>query len=153
LTLVEFNYFKNIRPQELRNQVKAFLQLRFLMLMLGRRLFSCPLAQAWTKPNADKLAPNIYALTQLINQNSAWVASEIVLQADLEQRRELLKWFLNFAMVRGCRARQICILEIETEPQALKEQRNYNALFAVGMGLNHTGVTRLKKTWKVRLPY
>lgn len=59
------------------------------------------------------------------------MATEIIAVTDLDKRREVLKWFVNFA-------------------DALREMRNYNALMAVVAGLNFAALNRLKHTWKVR---
>ena len=52
---------------------------------------------------------------------------------DLDKRREVLKWFINFA-------------------DAIREMRNYNALMSIMAGLNFAAVSRLKNTWKVFVP-
>src|SRR5947209_1518481 len=104
--MLEFDLFRSIRPTEVR-------------------------AQAWTKPNAEQVSPNLTRLIDLWNKHGCWAATEILAQPDSDRRREILRWFIAFA-------------------DHIRELRNYNALLAIMAGLNFAAISRLKQTWKVR---
>ncbi|KAJ6232114.1 hypothetical protein M0813_05269 [Anaeramoeba flamelloides] len=69
LTLIEFNLFKKIQPQE-------FLQ------------------QSWTKDNKNNSSPNLVILTDYFNTISSWVTFEILKYDKLKVRIQVLKKML-----------------------------------------------------------
>lgn len=74
LTLIEAKYFRRIQPKE------------------------C-LSNAWTKDKKYILAPNIAALTDRWNLVTRWVATTVMSQADLRQRRNYIVRFIEIAAV------------------------------------------------------
>jgi hypothetical protein len=73
LTLIEYNLYKNIKPQE------------------------C-LGQEWTKKGTrDERAPNIMAMIQRFNAVGHWVTTEILKVEGLKERAQLLGRFIELA--------------------------------------------------------
>jgi hypothetical protein len=83
--------------------------------------------QAWAKPSLQHLAPNVLKLITSFNYYSNWVASEIVLEKKLRQRRVLVAKVIKIA-------------------QTLREMNNYHLAYALITGLNNVAVSRLKWT-------
>lgn len=73
------------------------------------------------------------ALESLVNEEMFWVVHEVLQETNLHRRANSLKQFI-----------QTCI--------HLKELKNYNSLFAIISGLDHTAVARLKQTWAAVSP-
>ncbi|XP_045649010.1 rap guanine nucleotide exchange factor 5 isoform X1 [Ursus americanus] len=72
---------------------------------------------------------NLSLLLQRCNEIQLWVATEILLCAQLGKRVQLVKKFIKIAA--HCKA-----------------QRNLNSFFAIVMGLNTASVSRLSQTWE-----
>jgi len=81
--------------------------------------------KAWT-PALDS---GIGVMTHRWNKLGRWVASEVVNNANLKQRVEILKRFAN-------------VLE------SVFKNNNFFTSMAIISGLNHSAVQRMKKTWK-----
>jgi len=75
---------------------------------------------------------NLEKFSNLVNKETLWVVSEIVGESNISKRVRMVKHFLKIA--KQC-----------------KEAQNYNSMFAIVSGLNHTAVSRLKLTWE-RVP-
>jgi len=75
---------------------------------------------------------NLEKFSNLVNKETLWVVSEIVGESNISKRVRMVKHFLKIA--KQC-----------------KEAQNYNSMFAIVSGLNHTAVSRLKQTWE-RVP-
>ncbi|CAG5094555.1 Oidioi.mRNA.OKI2018_I69.XSR.g13661.t3.cds [Oikopleura dioica] len=73
------------------------------------------------------------SLEALVNEEMFWVVHEVLQETNLHRRANSLKQFI-----------QTCI--------HLKELKNYNSLFAIISGLDHTAVARLKQTWTAVSP-
>eukprot|EP00743_Colponemidia_sp_Colp-15_P009148 GILK01009982.1.p1 GENE.GILK01009982.1~~GILK01009982.1.p1 ORF type:complete len:898 (+),score=183.75 GILK01009982.1:127-2820(+) len=72
LTLIDFNMFTLIEPQEFMNQ-------------------------AWVKSEKNELAPHIVAMTDRFNVLSSWVAACIVRETEQSRRGSYMKQFLKIA--------------------------------------------------------
>lgn len=108
LTLIEYDYFQKIEPKEW-------------------------LSGAWTKHTKYEEAPHIAHLTDRWNKMTQFVASAILSQSDMKQRRKYLLKFIEIA-------------------QALREMNNYHGLTEMMCGLSNVSVHRLKKTWAIIPP-
>ncbi|KAG8452623.1 hypothetical protein GDO86_004417 [Hymenochirus boettgeri] len=75
---------------------------------------------------------NLERFMRRFNEVQFWVATEVCLCQEDEQRAQLLKKFIKLAAY-------------------LKEQKNLNSFFAVMFGLSNTAVSRLSRTWQ-KLP-
>ena len=75
---------------------------------------------------------NLEKFSNLVNKETLWVVSEIVGESNISKRVRMVKHFLKIA--KQC-----------------KEAQNFNSMFAIVSGLNHTAVSRLKQTWE-RVP-
>jgi len=73
------------------------------------------------------------SLESLVNEEMFWVVHEVLQETNLHRRANSLKQFI-----------QSCI--------HLKELKNYNSLFAIISGLDHSAVARLKQTWAAVSP-
>lgn len=100
LTLVDHNLFKAIPSHE-------FLSTNFL--------------------NPEH-APQFANMAERFNSMGRWIASEIVLQVDSQERVATLELAIQIA--------QHCL-----------DQRNFNTCFAILAGLNSAAVSRLRNTW------
>lgn len=69
-------------------------------------------------------------MIQRFNRVSSWVATEILLVANMKKRASVIKHFIQMA---------VACLEI----------RNFNTLLEITAGLNFSVIQRLRKTWKV----
>ena len=74
---------------------------------------------------------SIQKLIQRFNRVSSWVATEVLLAANIKKRASVIKHFILVA-------------------KACRDIRNYNTLLEITAGLNFSSVQRLRKTWKVR---
>uniref|UniRef100_A0A3B1K3Z5 Rap guanine nucleotide exchange factor 2 n=1 Tax=Astyanax mexicanus TaxID=7994 RepID=A0A3B1K3Z5_ASTMX len=75
---------------------------------------------------------NLRNFEDLINQETFWVATEIVREANQVKRMKIIKHFIKVALhCRDC--------------------KNFNSMFAIISGLNLAPVSRLRATWE-RLP-
>ncbi len=105
LTLLEFEVFSKIRSEEL--------------LSIG-----------WTnKESKEWVSPNISMLISTGNQVTDWVATAIVCNEKLFQRKTMLKYFISVA-------------------EACAELNNFNTLFEIMHGLASTSVYRLRQTFE-----
>ncbi|XP_048851747.1 rap guanine nucleotide exchange factor 2 isoform X7 [Brienomyrus brachyistius] len=77
-------------------------------------------------------ATNLKKFEELINQETFWVASEIVREPNQLKRMKIIKHFIKIAL--HCR-----------------ECKNFNSMFAIISGLNLAPVSRLRGTWE-KLP-
>eukprot|EP00004_Rigifila_ramosa_P019815 TRINITY_DN5087_c0_g1_i3.p1 TRINITY_DN5087_c0_g1~~TRINITY_DN5087_c0_g1_i3.p1 ORF type:complete len:1169 (+),score=295.43 TRINITY_DN5087_c0_g1_i3:53-3559(+) len=102
ITLHDFFLYRSIEPVELLNQ-------------------------AWNKPKYRWRAPNVIALVERFNQLSSWVATIILWQTSLAERRKMV-------------AR---VIELNIHFHKLK---NFHAIAAVNAGLNNSSLHRLKYT-------
>jgi len=75
---------------------------------------------------------NLTKFSDLVNKETLWVVSELVGESNINKRVRMVKHFLKIA--KQC-----------------KEAQNFNSMFAIVSGLNHTAVSRLKQTWE-RVP-
>uniref|UniRef100_A0A3B3Q5N0 Rap guanine nucleotide exchange factor 2 n=1 Tax=Paramormyrops kingsleyae TaxID=1676925 RepID=A0A3B3Q5N0_9TELE len=75
---------------------------------------------------------NLKKFEELINQETFWVASEIVREPNQLKRMKIIKHFIKIAL--HCR-----------------ECKNFNSMFAIISGLNLAPVSRLRGTWE-KLP-
>ncbi|CAD5123698.1 DgyrCDS12018 [Dimorphilus gyrociliatus] len=73
--------------------------------------------------------PNLTPFVRLVNKETYWVVTEVLNESNLIRRVKLLKHFIKIA--RHCR-----------------ELKNFNSMFAIVSGLDHTHVTRLHSTWE-----
>jgi hypothetical protein len=83
---------------------------------------------AWMKPDKEKRAPNICALTRQFNYVSGWITTLICTTEDFKKRVNYVKKFLQIA-------------------KFLKKLGNLNAVMEVVSGLNRGPVARLEKTF------
>jgi son of sevenless-like protein len=104
LTLIEFELFQRIRHQEFLNQ-------------------------SWNKPGKEEKAPGICALIDRFNEISRFMASIIVQLEVLEDRKSMLKKFIQIA--------DECL-----------SINNFNTLMAIVSGLTTPAIGRLSKTWE-----
>ena len=74
LTIIEFDFFKAIRPWE------------------------C-LGQSWTKKDKEQKAPNILGMISRFNQVSMWVTSSVVFNENPKTRAEVIVRFVEIADV------------------------------------------------------
>uniref|UniRef100_A0A8C2AS21 Si:dkey-253i9.4 n=1 Tax=Cyprinus carpio TaxID=7962 RepID=A0A8C2AS21_CYPCA len=75
---------------------------------------------------------NLRNFEDLVNQETFWVATEIVQEANLAKRVKIIKHFIKIALhCRDC--------------------KNFNSMFAIISGFNLAPVSRLRSTWE-RLP-
>jgi Rap guanine nucleotide exchange factor 2 len=72
---------------------------------------------------------NLERFSDLVNKETLWVVAELVAEPSLSKRVRMVKHFLKVA--RQC-----------------KEVQNFNSMFAIISGLNHTAVSRMKLTWE-----
>ncbi|KAK3523285.1 hypothetical protein QTP86_028520 [Hemibagrus guttatus] len=75
---------------------------------------------------------NLRTFEDLVNQETFWVATEIVRESNQAKRMKIIKHFIKVAL--HCR-----------------ECKNFNSMFAIISGLNLAPVSRLRATWE-RLP-
>ncbi|KAJ8383219.1 hypothetical protein SKAU_G00039970 [Synaphobranchus kaupii] len=75
---------------------------------------------------------NLKSFEEVINQETFWVASEIVREPNQLKRMKIVKHFIKIAL--HCR-----------------ECKNFNSMFAIISGLNLAAVSRLRGTWE-KLP-
>ncbi|XP_060720506.1 rap guanine nucleotide exchange factor 2 isoform X2 [Tachysurus vachellii] len=75
---------------------------------------------------------NLRNFEDLVNQETFWVAAEIVRESNQAKRMKIIKHFIKVAL--HCR-----------------ECKNFNSMFAIISGLNLAPVSRLRATWE-RLP-
>lgn len=73
--------------------------------------------------------PNLTPFVRLVNKETYWVVTEVLNESNLIRRVKLVKHFIKIA--RHCR-----------------ELKNFNSMFAIVSGLDHTHVTRLHSTWE-----
>ncbi|KAK1792578.1 hypothetical protein P4O66_012507 [Electrophorus voltai] len=78
------------------------------------------------------LPTSLRSFEDLVNQETFWVATEIVREPNQSKRMKIIKHFIKVAL--HC-----------------KECRNFNSMFAIISGLNLAPVSRLRATWE-RLP-
>ncbi|XP_026105652.1 rap guanine nucleotide exchange factor 2-like isoform X2 [Carassius auratus] len=75
---------------------------------------------------------NLRNFEDLVNQETFWVATEVVQEANLAKRVKIIKHFIKIALhCRDC--------------------KNFNSMFAIISGFNLAPVSRLRSTWE-RLP-
>eukprot|EP01130_Rhizamoeba_saxonica_P012726 TRINITY_DN539_c0_g1_i4.p1 TRINITY_DN539_c0_g1~~TRINITY_DN539_c0_g1_i4.p1 ORF type:complete len:1408 (-),score=441.14 TRINITY_DN539_c0_g1_i4:86-4309(-) len=104
LTLIESSIWRNIRAWEF---VKG----------------------GWTKPNKDKLAPNIVMLTTRFNWVSAWVATEIIKGETKKARVATITKFIDVA--------EECL-----------KLHNYNTIMEIISGFGNSSVHRMKDSFR-----
>jgi len=102
LTLVEFELFRRIESREFVDK-------------------------NWMKANKHEVAPNALRFSERFNQVSMWVATAILQRRNFNDRRNLMRKFIEI----GVRC---------------KELNNVNAVFAIVGGLGFASVHRLKRT-------
>jgi len=100
ITLLEFSMFQNVNALDL------------------------------VKSSTRERSPKIKALIQRFNRTSNWIATEILLCANVKKRASVIKHFILVA-------------------ESLRELRNFNSLLEVTAGLNNASVQRLRKTWRL----
>ncbi|XP_034524949.1 rap guanine nucleotide exchange factor 5 isoform X1 [Ailuropoda melanoleuca] len=83
----------------------------------------------FSRQGSGEHTANLSLLLQRCNEIQLWVATEILLCAQLGKRVQLVKKFIKIAA--HCKA-----------------QRNLNSFFAIVMGLNTASVSRLSQTWE-----
>lgn len=71
---------------------------------------------------------HITKFIELSNEELFWVTSEILHESNIMKRAKIIKNFIQIA--------DVC-----------KECKNFNSLFAILSGLDHSSVVRLKETW------
>merc|ERR1719266_527188 len=77
--------------------------------------------------------PNLTKFGELVNDEMWWVVTEIVSEQNVGKRIKLMKQFIKIAH------------------HCYKDTQNYNSMFAITCGLNHSAVMRLKNS-RQRLP-
>jgi len=98
LTVIDFNMLKNISEDEL-----------------------CSLG--WDKKD-DTQSPNVNSMVDRWNKVAMWVATEIIVSNDKNNKRKIIKWFLSVA-------------------EKLLDLKNFHTLLAIIGGLNNLFVSRL----------
>ncbi|XP_069123815.1 rap guanine nucleotide exchange factor 6-like isoform X9 [Argopecten irradians] len=73
--------------------------------------------------------PNLKKFEDLVNKEMFWVVTEVCSESNIVRRVKLIKHFIKIA--RHC-----------------KDCKNFNTMFAVVSGLNHSCVDRLRNTWE-----
>ncbi|XP_060082252.1 rap guanine nucleotide exchange factor 6-like isoform X3 [Ylistrum balloti] len=73
--------------------------------------------------------PNLKKFEDLVNKEMFWVVTEVCSESNIVRRAKLIKHFIKIA--RHC-----------------KDCKNFNTMFAVVSGLNHSCVDRLRNTWE-----
>ncbi|XP_052266467.1 rap guanine nucleotide exchange factor 6-like isoform X4 [Dreissena polymorpha] len=74
-------------------------------------------------------APNLKRFSDLSNKEMFWVVTEICTETNINRRVKIIKHFIKIA--RHC-----------------KDGKNFNSMFAIVSGLNHSSVQRLHNTWE-----
>jgi hypothetical protein len=103
LTLIEYEMFSKVKETELINK-------------------------SFSKANRETLAPNIYQLTEWFNRISNFVASRILMESDLENRKTIMEFTINWAY-------------------EMLRLNNFNGVFEICGALQSSAIFRLKKTW------
>ncbi|EFC43246.1 hypothetical protein NAEGRDRAFT_50007 [Naegleria gruberi] len=104
ITLIEYNMFKSIRPKECLNQ-------------------------SWNKESREEKAYNIFQMITWFNRVSRWVATKILSEPSLKERKTILTKMIQIA-------------------EECRKLNNFNAVFEIVSGLQNSAVHRLKKTWE-----
>ncbi|CAD5124118.1 DgyrCDS12420 [Dimorphilus gyrociliatus] len=73
--------------------------------------------------------PNLMDFVKLVNKETLWVVTEILKETNLVRRVKFIKHFIKIA--RHCR-----------------ELKNFNSVFAIVSGLDHTLLSKLNATWE-----
>ena len=73
--------------------------------------------------------PSLLKFSELVNKEMFWVVSEVCSEQNVVKRMKLIKHFIKIA--RHC-----------------KDCKNFNTMFAIISGLNHSCVDRLRNTWE-----
>lgn len=103
VTLLEHDIFKKVREVELVNK-------------------------NWSRPNRQSLSPHISELAKWFNRMSNYVASRILLEDDIEKRKDTLTLMIEFG-------HEMYLIN------------NFNGVFEVCSALESSSIHRLKKTW------
>ena len=99
------------------------------------------LKQAWTKTDDDTKAPELKKMIDQFNEVSSWIQTEIVSQTDVKNRAIIIEKFI-----------EILDVPFLISPfQELYKLHNYQTMFEFVGGLSAASLSRLKKTWAVRL--
>ncbi|XP_048876021.1 rap guanine nucleotide exchange factor 2-like [Brienomyrus brachyistius] len=107
-------------------------QLSLRSLELFRNIEPTEYIDSLFKLKSKTGSTNLKRFEELVNQETFWVASEIVREANQLRRMKLIKHFIKIAL--HCR-----------------ECKNFSSLFAIISGLNLSPVSRLRGTWE-KLP-
>lgn len=105
ITLIEYNMFKAIKPKECLNQ-------------------------SWNKESREQKAFNIYQMITWFNRVSKWVASRILSEPNIKDRKAVMTKMIQIA-------------------EECRKLNNFNAVFEFVSGLQNSAVHRLKKTWEL----
>ncbi|KAG2382126.1 hypothetical protein C9374_005918 [Naegleria lovaniensis] len=105
ITLIEYNMFKAIKPKECLNQ-------------------------SWNKESREQKAFNIYQMITWFNRVSKWVASRIMSEPNIKDRKAIMTKMIQIA-------------------DECRKLNNFNAVFEFVSGLQNSAVHRLKKTWEL----
>ena len=101
-------------------------QMTILEFYLFQNVESIDLTTTKSRENS----PQISEMIQRFNRVSKWVATEVLVTANVKKRAAVIKHFITVA-------------------KAASDIRNFNTLLEVTAGLNFSSVQRLRKTWKV----
>jgi son of sevenless-like protein len=85
------------------------------------------LDKAWSQKDSLERSPHVKKMIMMTNQITGWVAENILLERDIKQRAQLMKFFISV----GDKCRQL---------------HNFNTLMAILAALNSSPIHRLKRT-------
>lgn len=86
------------------------------------------LATGWTKPDREKLAPNVLKIISYFNRTAGCIANEILTQVELESRVRLIETWISCA-------------------RYLRSINNFNTTNAILSALGISPIARLSQTW------
>ncbi|XP_069099818.1 rap guanine nucleotide exchange factor 2 isoform X33 [Pleurodeles waltl] len=114
------------------NTVEVATQLSMRNFELFRNIEPTEYIDELFKLKSKKSCANLKEFEEVINQETFWVASEILKETNQLKRMKIIKHFIKIAL--HCR-----------------ECKNFNSMFAIISGLNLAPVARLRATWE-KLP-
>jgi son of sevenless-like protein len=114
-----------VHPKEIARQISLLAHESYSKIRVSELL-----NQAWSKKDKSTAAPNVLAFIDRFNKTSVWVASMVILPADVIRRAMLIGYFIKVAK----------------ELQGLK---NFDGMQSILSGLQHTAVVRLRQTWRL----
>jgi len=127
---------KSIIPKEIITSSLSIIDFHPLevarqMTLIDHRLFAnIPNTELINKAfEKQDNSPNLQKIFMRFNQVTAWIATEITMEANLKQRSKLVSHFILIAV-------------------KLLSLRNYSGLMSVFIGLTQFCVSRMQQTWK-----